>query len=220
MIPRDAGRTGCRAQVRRRPWQVLRGLGYAEDAMPEHLGDDAFGGDRKEAPVAERRLPPTPLGTAIETLFLQLPVGADGGAASVWPQGSRRPGSDRARVDRARLCPRRARAPGRRPTRRRRRRSGRRRRRPARLRRALHADVEDLRPAHAAPLRRPRARRRHRQRRAGAARCTPRRPRRRNGRQRARTRIRTAERLAQRPRQHRLPHRQPVRAGRTTSAST
>ena len=55
---------------------VLRGLGYSEDAVVELLGDEAYGSDRKEAPAAERRLPPTPLGTAIRALFLQLPVDA------------------------------------------------------------------------------------------------------------------------------------------------
>jgi methylase of polypeptide subunit release factors len=65
------------AQAAKTLGKVLRGLGYAEDAILEHLGDEAFGGDRKDAPVAKRRLPPTQLGTAIETLFLQLAVPAD-----------------------------------------------------------------------------------------------------------------------------------------------
>jgi len=55
---------------------VLRGLGYSEEAVVDLLGDEAYGADRKEAPAAERRLPATPLGTAIRALFLQLPVGA------------------------------------------------------------------------------------------------------------------------------------------------
>jgi methylase of polypeptide subunit release factors len=56
---------------------VLRGLGYSEDAIIAHLGEDAYGADRREAPVAARRLPQSKLGTAMRALFLQLPVAAD-----------------------------------------------------------------------------------------------------------------------------------------------
>jgi SAM-dependent methyltransferase len=56
---------------------VLRGLRYSEEAVVDLLGDEAYGAERREAPVAERRLPPSRLGTAIRALFLQLPVGFD-----------------------------------------------------------------------------------------------------------------------------------------------
>src|SRR5919198_2325723 len=53
---------------------VLRGLDYSEAAIGELLDDDAYAGEREDLPVYARRLPDTPLGTAIRVLFLGLPV--------------------------------------------------------------------------------------------------------------------------------------------------
>ncbi len=52
--------------------EALRGVGYAEDSVDELLGPDTDVPD--DAPVADRRLPRTPLGVAIRLLYFQLPL--------------------------------------------------------------------------------------------------------------------------------------------------
>ena len=56
--------------------ETLRDLGYSETAVEDLLGEEAYSRDRDDAPVAERRLPPSRLGTVVRALFLQLPVSA------------------------------------------------------------------------------------------------------------------------------------------------
>jgi methylase of polypeptide subunit release factors len=56
--------------------QALRRAGYSESAVSDMLGDDAWGNEADELAVHERRLAPTPLGTVVRALFLQLPVDA------------------------------------------------------------------------------------------------------------------------------------------------
>jgi methylase of polypeptide subunit release factors len=53
---------------------ALRGVGYSDDALQELLGEDAYSIDRAQAPVDARRLPDSPIGTAVRALFLQQPV--------------------------------------------------------------------------------------------------------------------------------------------------
>ena len=50
--------------------EALRRTGYTEDAVADLLDDE----DAENPTVGERRLPPTPLGTAVRAFFLQLPV--------------------------------------------------------------------------------------------------------------------------------------------------
>jgi len=52
---------------------ALRRIGYSEERITDLLGDDAYPGERDEAPVSERRLPRTPLAAVVRALFLQLP---------------------------------------------------------------------------------------------------------------------------------------------------
>jgi methylase of polypeptide subunit release factors len=52
----------------------LRRIGYSERRVSDLIGDDAYDGGREEAPVAERRLPRTPLAAVVRLLFLQLPI--------------------------------------------------------------------------------------------------------------------------------------------------
>src|SRR5262249_4768319 len=52
--------------------EALRGVGYSERRVSDLLGEDAYDGGREEAPVAERRLPRTPLAAVVRLLFLQL----------------------------------------------------------------------------------------------------------------------------------------------------
>jgi methylase of polypeptide subunit release factors len=53
---------------------ALRRVGFSENAVHEALGEDAYSIERDAAPVEARRLPGTPVGTAVRLLFLQLPV--------------------------------------------------------------------------------------------------------------------------------------------------
>jgi methylase of polypeptide subunit release factors len=53
---------------------TFRRLRYDEDAIEELLGEDAWTTVLDDVPVHERRLPPTPLGTALRLFFLELPV--------------------------------------------------------------------------------------------------------------------------------------------------
>src|SRR5579864_669711 len=55
---------------------VVRRLGYSQDGIAELLDEDESG-DTEDATVADRRLPRTPLGTAIRALYFQLPVPVD-----------------------------------------------------------------------------------------------------------------------------------------------
>jgi methylase of polypeptide subunit release factors len=56
--------------------EALRRVGYSEPRVSDLVGDDAYDGGREEAPVAERRLPRTPLAAIVRLLFLQLPTPA------------------------------------------------------------------------------------------------------------------------------------------------
>jgi methylase of polypeptide subunit release factors len=53
---------------------TLRRVGYTEDAVLELLGEEAYGHDREDLPVDERRLPRTNLANVVRALFLQVPV--------------------------------------------------------------------------------------------------------------------------------------------------
>jgi methylase of polypeptide subunit release factors len=53
---------------------ALREVGYSEPAVHELLGEDAYSGEKEDAPAGERRLPESRLATVIRTLFLQRPV--------------------------------------------------------------------------------------------------------------------------------------------------
>ena len=53
---------------------ALRAVGYSEAAVTRLLGDEAYSDGREDVPVAERRLPGTPLGTVVRAFFLELPV--------------------------------------------------------------------------------------------------------------------------------------------------
>jgi methylase of polypeptide subunit release factors len=55
---------------------AVRATGYNEPAVRRLLGDDAYSLDREDAPLGERRLPRSPLGTVIRAFFLELPVSA------------------------------------------------------------------------------------------------------------------------------------------------
>jgi methylase of polypeptide subunit release factors len=54
--------------------RALRRVGYAEAAVSDLLGEEAYSSDREDAPVFDRRLPQTPLATVIRAFFLQQPV--------------------------------------------------------------------------------------------------------------------------------------------------
>jgi len=54
--------------------EALRLAGYNEPAISDMLGDDAWGNEPDDVAVNERRLAPTPVGTVVRALFLQLPV--------------------------------------------------------------------------------------------------------------------------------------------------
>lgn len=62
--PRAAGALGA----------ALRRAGYTEAAIQELLGDDAYGHDRGDGPLDDRRLPRTPLAALVRAFFVQLPV--------------------------------------------------------------------------------------------------------------------------------------------------
>src|SRR5439155_24640853 len=66
--------------------EAFRALDYSEGAISRLLGDEAYAGDPEDAPVAERRLPQTELGTVIRAFFLQLPVSRRAAGA---PRGRR-----------------------------------------------------------------------------------------------------------------------------------
>jgi methylase of polypeptide subunit release factors len=66
---------------------ALRSVGYTEDAVHRLLGEDAYGTEREDAPVAERRLPQTRLATVVRTFFLQLPVSRQEAADALGPAG-------------------------------------------------------------------------------------------------------------------------------------
>jgi methylase of polypeptide subunit release factors len=65
----------------------LRRVGYSENALQELLGEDAYSADRTDAPVDARRLPDTPIGTAVRALFLQLPVSRSSAARALGERG-------------------------------------------------------------------------------------------------------------------------------------
>ena len=67
--------------------RALRTAGYSENAVYRLLGDDAYAGDREEAPVAARRLPRTPLATILRAFFLQLPVSRRDAVRALGPRG-------------------------------------------------------------------------------------------------------------------------------------
>ncbi len=53
---------------------ALRRIAYNEDTIDELLGEDAWSTALEDVPVHERRLPKSPLATAIRLFFLELPV--------------------------------------------------------------------------------------------------------------------------------------------------
>jgi methylase of polypeptide subunit release factors len=53
---------------------ALRRIGYSEDSVLDMLGEDAYGSDRDDLPVDERRLRRNRIGTVVRLLFLELPV--------------------------------------------------------------------------------------------------------------------------------------------------
>ncbi len=53
---------------------ALRHVAYDEDAIEELLGEEAWSTALEDVPVHERRLPQSPLATAIRLFFLELPV--------------------------------------------------------------------------------------------------------------------------------------------------
>lgn len=53
---------------------ALRRVSYDEDAIEELLGEEAWSTALEDVPVHERRLPHSPLATAIRLFFLELPV--------------------------------------------------------------------------------------------------------------------------------------------------
>lgn len=55
--------------------ESLRRVAYSEDAIEGLLGEDAWSTALEDVPVHERRLPQSPLATAIRLFFLELPVG-------------------------------------------------------------------------------------------------------------------------------------------------
>jgi methylase of polypeptide subunit release factors len=67
--------------------RVLRGLGYTEDGVYRLLGDDAYSTERDDAPIAARRLPRTPLATAVRLFFLQLAVSQREAVRALGPRG-------------------------------------------------------------------------------------------------------------------------------------
>jgi methylase of polypeptide subunit release factors len=67
--------------------RVLRGLGYTEDGLYRLLGDDAYSTERDDAPIAARRLPGTPLGTAVRLFFLQLALPRSEAVRALGPRG-------------------------------------------------------------------------------------------------------------------------------------
>jgi methylase of polypeptide subunit release factors len=54
--------------------EALRRVSYDEDAIEELLGEEAWSTALEDVPVHERRLPQSPLATAIRLFFLELPV--------------------------------------------------------------------------------------------------------------------------------------------------
>src|SRR6266480_999821 len=54
--------------------EALRGVAYNEEAIEELLGEEAWSTALEDVPVHERRLPQSPLATAIRLFFLELPV--------------------------------------------------------------------------------------------------------------------------------------------------
>ena len=67
--------------------EAFRALDYSEGAISRLLGDEAYAGDPEDAPVAERRLPQTELGTVIRAFFLQLPVSRRAAGAALGRRG-------------------------------------------------------------------------------------------------------------------------------------
>jgi methylase of polypeptide subunit release factors len=57
--------------------QALRRVSYNENAIDELLGEDAWETALEDVPAHDRRLPQSPVGTAIRLFFLELPVSLD-----------------------------------------------------------------------------------------------------------------------------------------------
>jgi hypothetical protein len=53
---------------------ALRRVSYDEESIEELLGEEAWTTALEDVPVHERRLPQSPLATAIRVFFLELPV--------------------------------------------------------------------------------------------------------------------------------------------------
>ncbi|HEX6761324.1 MAG TPA: methyltransferase [Gaiellaceae bacterium] len=68
--------------------KALDAVGYGERGIVDLLGDDGPGADAADVPVLERRLPRSPLATAVRLLLLQLPVPAADAASALGDDGS------------------------------------------------------------------------------------------------------------------------------------
>jgi methylase of polypeptide subunit release factors len=68
--------------------EALDAVGYGERGVVDLLGDDGPGADAADVPVLERRLPRTPLATAVRLLLLQLPVPDADASSALGEDGS------------------------------------------------------------------------------------------------------------------------------------
>src|ERR1041384_5948941 len=67
--------------------EALRRVSYDEDAIEELLGEEAWSTALEDVPVHERRLPQSPLATAIRLFFLELPVARNDAEGALGPHG-------------------------------------------------------------------------------------------------------------------------------------
>jgi hypothetical protein len=85
---------------------TLRRLGYAEEALNDLLGDDAYSSEPADLLVNDRRLPDTKLGVAVRLLFLQRSVARTDAEWALGPAGVEALAAIRlARVSRASVVP-------------------------------------------------------------------------------------------------------------------
>ena len=68
--------------------EALDAVGYREQRIVDLLGEDGPGADAADVPVFERRLPSSPLATAVRLLLLQLPVPAAGAERALGAKGA------------------------------------------------------------------------------------------------------------------------------------
>jgi len=67
--------------------EALRSVSYNEEAIEELLGEEAWTTALEDVPVHERRLPQSPLATAIRLFFLELPVSRSDAARALGSDG-------------------------------------------------------------------------------------------------------------------------------------